>query len=510
LLVAPAVLLGPRPHDALAPILGASAAERQCGAHVQYIGAMEAVDLAYAGIARQAELIAAGEVSSRELVELYLGRIARHDGRLGAFRVVLAERVLLEADQADARRAAGAPRPLLGVPIAVKDNIDVAGELTTYGTDANDEPARADAEVVRRMREAGALVIGKTHVPELELWPFTETATFGVTRNPWDLAHTPGGSSGGSAAAVAAGLVGAALGSDGAGSIRIPAAWCSLFGLKPQRGRVSLAPRTGHWYGMSVNGVLTRGVADAALFHDVASGTGDLDSDRPPAPEQPFAQAAATPPARLRVAISQSVPFGVISKLDGDAERALGETAELLRSLGHEVVHEDPDYGYDAIQAVLARYLRGAYDDARALPHPERLERRTKAFARLGGLIPPALMQRALAGEPQLARRIGAVLERNDVLVTPATASPPPRIGALQGRGALWTLNTVAGWVPYNGVWNATGQPAASVPAGFGADGLPRAVQIVGRPNDEATLLSLAAQIESESRWSEKRPPAFS
>ncbi|HTA15627.1 MAG TPA: amidase family protein, partial [Solirubrobacteraceae bacterium] len=180
---------------------------------------MDATDLAFTGIAGQAQMIARGEVSSRELVELYLKRIERFDGQLNAFRVVLAERALLEADQADARRGAGGERPLLGVPIAVKDDIDVAGEITALGTNAHDgSPKTADAEVVRRLREAGAIVIGKTNVPELCIWPFTETPTFGATRNPWDLQRAPGGSSGGSGAAVAAGLIGAALGSDGAGS----------------------------------------------------------------------------------------------------------------------------------------------------------------------------------------------------------------------------------------------------------------------------------------------------
>jgi amidase len=470
---------------------------------------VDAADLAYAGIARQAQLIASGEITSRELVELYLERIARHDATLNAFRVVFAERALLEADQAQARLGAGGERPLLGVPIAVKDDIDVAGEVTAWGTNAFGGPAAADAEVVRRLREAGAVIIGKTHVPELTLWPFTETATYGATRNPWDLQRAPGGSSGGSAAAVAAGLVGAALGSDGAGSIRIPAAWSGLFGLKPQRGRVSMAPRPRAWHGLSVNGMLTRSVADTALFLDAASGATDVDADHPPATAISYASAAATPPGPLRVAISRKVPFGVISRLDAGAARALSDTAELLRSLGHEVVEEDPDYGPDAIQAVLVRYLRGCHDDARGLPHPERLERRTKGMARLGGLIPPQILERALAGEGALAARLNGVLERNHVLVTPATASPPPRIGALQGRGALWTLNAVAGWVPYNGVWNVTGQPAASVPAGFGEDGLPRAVQLVGRPNDEATLLSLAGQIEAERPWAQVRPPEF-
>jgi amidase len=470
---------------------------------------MQPTDLAYAGISRQAQLIAAGEISSRELIELYLQRIARHDTQLNAFRVVLGERALLEADQADARRGAGGERPLLGVPIAVKDDIDVAGEPTCLGTNAHGGPASADAEVVRRLREAGAVIIGKTNVPELCLWPVTETATFGATRNPWDPQRAPGGSSGGSAAAVAAGLVGAALGSDGAGSIRIPSAWCGLFGLKPQRGRVSMAPRPRAWHGLSVNGVLTRSVADTALFHDVASGAIATDVDRVPAPDVPFSQSVATTPGRLRIAYSRSVPFGALSKLDDAAARAFQETIELLRSLGHELVERDPDYGLDAIPALLARYLRGAHDDAAALAHPERLERRTRGFARLGGLIPSALFERAMAREAELRRRLNLVLEQQEVLMTPAVASPAPPIGKLQGRGAVWTLNTVAGWVPYNGVWNVTGQPAASVPAGFSPAGLPQAVQLVGRPGDEATLLSLAAQMESARPWAQERPAGF-
>jgi amidase len=305
-------------------------------------------------------------------------------------------------------------------------------------------------------------------------------------------------------------MVGAALGSDGAGSIRIPAAWCGLFGLKPQRGRISLAPRARAWHGLSVDGLLARRVADTALFHDVASGATEIDEDSAPPPAVPFAESAATAPGRLRIAFSTRMPPGVVAKLDVDAERALHETVELLRSLGHEVSEQEPDYGAGGMSEVITRYLRGIHDDARGVAHWERLERRTRGMARMGGLIPPALLQRSLAREDQFRSRLNRVLEANDVLMTPATAAPPPRIGQLHGRGAIWSLNAVAGWVPYNGVWNVTGQPAAAVPAGFGSDGLPRGVQIVARPNDEATLLSLAGQMEAERPWAHQRPADYS
>src|ERR687894_2522953 len=232
---------------------------------------MDRDELAFAGVARQAELVRAGEVSSRELVELYLERIERLDPQLNAFRTVMAERALVDAQQADARRGAGDDRPLLGVPMAVKDVEDVTGEVTRWGTDAFSTPAAQDSELVRRLRAAGAVVVGKTNCPELAIMGETEGPAFGITRNPWNTDRSPGGSSGGSAAAVAAGLCAAATASDGAGSIRIPASSCGLVGLKPQRDRVSLGALAGHWHGLSVAGFVTRTVEDTALLLDVAA-----------------------------------------------------------------------------------------------------------------------------------------------------------------------------------------------------------------------------------------------
>src|SRR3954451_22597658 len=254
---------------------------------------MDSDDLAFAGLARQADLVRAGEVSPVELVELHLRRIERLEPRLNAFRVVFAERALAEARQAEGRRGAGGERPLLGVPVAIKDNVDVAGEHTSMGSHAYGPPAQADAEVVRRLKAAGAIVIGKTMLSELAIWPWTEPAAWGMTRNPWAVdERTAGGSSGGSGSAVAAGMVGAAYASDGGGSIRIPASVAGLFGLKPQRGRVSLMPHPQHWHGLSQAASVTRRVLDSALWLDAVAGPAAGDAHSAPPPERPFAEAA--------------------------------------------------------------------------------------------------------------------------------------------------------------------------------------------------------------------------
>ncbi|HEY8809614.1 MAG TPA: amidase [Solirubrobacterales bacterium] len=463
-------------------------------------------EIAFAGAAKQAEMVRAGEASPTELVRLYLDRIERLDPQLNSFRVVLAERALLEAEQAEARLKGGDERPLLGVPIALKDEVDLAGELSTHGTDAYPDPAPADCEMVRRLREAGAIVVGKTHLPELAICGFTESATWGVTRNPWDPQRTPGGSSGGSAAAVAAGLVPIASASDGGGSIRIPASSCGLFGLKPQRGRVSLAPLVEHWNGLSAAGCLSRSVLDTALWLDVVSG-GSADPEAPQPPERPFVESARTSPGRLRIAYSTAPPRAAAPPTVSDiAKNAVAETAELLRSLGHETAQRDPDWGGIG-NNIAPRYLRGVAEDVATVPRPERLERRTRGFGRIGGLITDGMFERAMRGRRADAARVNAIFADHDVLMTPVMGGTALPVRRWEGRGALWTILGMSRFYPYCVPWNHLGNPAMSVPAGFAADGMPLAVQIVGRLGDEATLLSLAAQLEAERPWADKRPP---
>jgi amidase len=457
---------------------------------------MDRDDLAFAGAARQADMIRRGEVSSRELVELYLGRIERIDRELNAFRVVTGERAMVDAAQADARRGAGDDRPLLGVPIAVKDTEDFGGELTTWGTAAYGGPAQRDNEFVARLRAAGAVILGKTNLPELAIMGTTEGPAFGITRNPWNTDRTPGGSSGGSAAAVAAGLCAAATASDGAGSIRIPASCCGLVGLKPQRDRVSPESLDGHWYGLSVLGFLTRTVADTALLLDVAA-------SQPP--ERLYTTSAARPPARLRVALSLKTPFPPVP-VQQSVQASIDAVADSLRALGHEVVEADPPYGR-ATDALLPRYFAGIAQDAARMARPARLQRRTRGFARMGGLVPGGLLDKAMRDEATHAARIGELFRDYDLLLTPVSTRPPVDAAQWEGLSAARTMIGMARAYPFTGIWNMTGQPAIAIPAPPTSEGLPVGAQLVAPADGEPLLLSVAAQLESELRWAERRPP---
>ena len=456
-------------------------------------------ELAFAGAGQQARLLVEGAITAPTLVDMYLNRIAALDPILRCYRVVMADSARLQAAEAQDRLDAGERLPLLGVPIAIKDDVDIAGQVTAYGSAAHGPARTRDAEVVRLLRAAGAVVLGKTAVPEMMIWPFTETVTYGATRNPYNTDLTPGGSSGGSGAAVAAGLAALALGSDGMGSIRIPSTWCGLFGIKPQRDRVPLAPHDDAWNGLSVNGPLARTVEDAALFLDATTTL--------PGPEGGYIGAARRPPGRLRIALSTKVPAPLLARV-GRAQRcAVSEAGALLRELGHQVVERDPDYPPAALYAqALPRYFRGARDDVAMLPHPERLDPRTRSFARVGRLFSDRRMRRIRAAEGELTARILSIFDDVDVVITPGTATGPSRIGAYQRRGAIATLALVSGRVPFQAMANVTGQPAAVVPWGQESSGVPTSIQLVGRPCDEDTLVSLSAQIEQARPWGQRRP----
>jgi len=445
-------------------------------------------------------MLADRELTAPELLEVYLERITRLDSHLRCYRVVLSDSARYEAAAAQERLDAGERLPLLGVPVAIKDDVDVADEVTAYGSSAHGPAVTSDADVVRRLRAAGAVIIGKTNVPELMIFPYTESLTFGATRNPWNLKRTPGGSSGGSAAAVAAGLAPLALGSDGGGSIRIPAAWCGLFGLKPQRDRIPLEPREDVWHGLSVNGPIARSVMDAALFLDATTTV--------PGPEGQFVAAAARGPGKLRIALSTKVPTPLPTRVGKQQLAAVDQAGALLRDLGHEVITRDPEYPSTTFFSnFLPRYLCGICDDADAQAYPDRLEARTRNLARAGSFFSDRRMAAVRAAEASLSGRIQSIFDDVDVVVTPGTATGPSRIGAYQRRGAVWTLLAVAQRIPYQPIWNLTGQPAAVVPWDFDGDRLPLALQLVARPYDEATLLSLSAQIEAARPWAHRRPP---
>lgn len=456
------------------------------------------------GLTADSGRLARGEITSTELVRHSLDRIAAD--RLGAFRVVRADAALAEAEAADRRRAEekGPVPPLLGLPVAVKDDVDVAGETTPFGCEGAHQPKERDSEVVRRLREAGAVIVGKTTTSEIGQWPTGETLSFGAARNPWNPDHTPGGSSAGSAIAVATGMVSAAVGSDGAGSVRIPAAWSGLVGIKPQRGRISTWPHLDPFYGLAVYGPLARTVADAATLLDVLTGDHPEDIVCPPAPTGTFAEAAAREPGRLRIAVSFRTPIGVPAKVDPQIKAAVLRMAKVLKDLGHEVFSADPGYGLVGLSFLprattgVADWLDGVPD---ACPEP-----RTVTEAKLGKLIGSRFVDGAQRREPALGRRVGRIFDRADVVLTPTTAQLPLRIGSIDGKGWWTTGNAITAACPFCWAWNVLGWPGVNVPAGLSAEGLPIGAQLLGRENDEATLISLAAQLETVERWQDRRP----
>jgi len=466
-------------------------------------------ELAFAGLRGQAELLAGGQVSSVELVELALGRIEAAQATLNAFRCVRAHAALEEAREADRRLAAGERAPLLGLPVAIKDDTDLSGETTEFGCPGSFEPKTEDSEVVKRLRAAGAVIVGKTTTPELGQWPITEGPAFGVTRNPWSLGHTPGGSSGGSAAAVAAGLVPAALGSDGLGSIRIPAAWTHLVGIKPQRGRVSTWPYPDAFNGLTCVGPLTRSVADAALLLDAAAGNHPEDRDKPVPPPEPYLRAAerADPGRPLRIALSLNPPFTVFPvRLDAGVRAAVERLAGALAGLGHVVELADPSYGVLGA-GVIPRSVDGlAWWLRDQLPDVESLDKRTREGAALGRRLGGPVLKLGRALEGPMRWQVGRIFRRFEVVLAPTTARPPMPVGTIDGLSGWQTDKTMISYCPWTWPWNATGWPAVNVPAGLTEEGLPVGAQLMGPESGEPQLIALAAQLEAVERWPERRP----
>ena len=426
---------------------------------------------------------------------------------LNAFRVVLAESALADATEADRRRAAGGTAPLLGIPIAVKDDVDVAGVPTAFGTEGYVRPATQDAEVVRRLKAAGAVIVGKTNCCELGQWPFTSGPGFGHTRNPWSRRHTPGGSSGGSAAAVAAGLVTAAIGSDGAGSVRIPAAWTHLVGIKPQRGRISSWPLPESFNGITVNGVLARTVADAALVLDAASG--NVEGDRHKPPQLTASDYVGIAPGPLTIALSTRFPYTFFrARLHPEILAATQTVAKQLELLGHNVVSGNPDYGLRLSWNFLARSTAGLVEWQERLPEVK-WDRRTVSNFRTGHVLGQAVLRGARRNEAADQRQVGSIFDIVDVVLAPTTAQPPPLARSFDKLGPMGTDRAIIAACPVTWPWNVLGWPSINVPAGFTSDGLPIGVQLMGPANSEGMLISLAAELEAVCGWATKQPKVW-
>jgi amidase len=474
-------------------------------------------DLMFRPASELAALVRSREISARELVQCSLARIAELNPTLNAFVQIDGDRALAAADEV----GPGDERPFAGVPIAIKNNRPVEGLRLTYGCSlmAN-HVSEYDHNVTRRLKQAGFVIVGTTTLPEYAILPTTEARLFGPTRNPWDLQRTPGGSSGGAAAAVAAGMVPVAQGSDGGGSIRIPAACCGLVGLKPSRGRISPSPDLGDSL-LSIDGVLTRTVAETAAILDVLAGYEMGDATWAPRPFEPFASSVASGlgldrPGRLRIAAT-TLPPTADAVVDPMCSRAVGRAAELLRSLGHEVEEVDPPWQEEGLREQFGAVfsiqiaLSIAYSGRIGGREPTAQDMEPMSWAIFSMVKQLDAMQGAgVTGQLKaFARRLVSFLAPYDALLTPALAERPLALGTLDTAAPdpMATFTRSGLFTPFTAVFNATGQPSISVPLFEGEDGLPLAVQIAGRPAGEANLLALAAQLEQAHPWADRRAP---
>jgi amidase len=459
-----------------------------------------------------AQMVRTGEISARELVETSLERIEELNPGLNAFVEVDAERALATADGIAPRDE----RPFAGVPVAIKNNRPVQGLRLTYGCSLmSDYVCDYDHNITRRLKDAGFVIVGTTTLPEYGILPTSEARLFGPTRNPWDRERTPGGSSGGAAAAVTAGMVPVAHGNDGGGSVRIPAACCGLVGLKPTRGRISPAPELGD-SSLGIDGMLTRTVADTAAILDVLAGYESGDATWAPPPSEPFAASAARAPGRLRIAATTlpPIPDAVVDPI---CRRAVDDAAELLRSLGHEVEEVTPPWQIEGLSELFGAVfsvhisLSIAYSGMVAGREPTAGDMEPMSWA-IYSMVKKLGAVESMAAVVQLqshTRRLVNFLEPYDALLTPALAERPLPLGTLDtaAEEPLSTFTRSGLFTPFTPVFNASGQPGISVPLYHGEDGLPLGVQLVGRPAGEGGLLALAAQLEEAQPWAERRAP---
>jgi amidase len=454
--------------------------------------------------AQQAAAVRAGDVSARDLVEASLAEIERRDGEIGAFVALAADRALAEAD----RVHPGDPRPLCGVPIALKDLLSAsAGLPTTHGSRAlGDWLADHDTHHLRRLREAGAIVIGKTNSPELGLRPVSENDRYGATRNPWDPRLSAGGSSGGSAAAVAAGMVELAEGNDLGGSLRIPASCCGVVSLKPSRGRISMGPDYSDvTHGAGVDGVLTRTTLDTAIALDVMAGYEPGDHHWLPAPERPYAQIAREPAARMRVRVAVDAPFGV--PVDDEPRAAARRAADALAALGHEVSEGAPAWDDEGFPPAWSTFVTGAMQHLVAVLErlhgrpldPGALEPATRAWLLDSPRVELVDYLEAHEWLGAFSRRLLADWPPDVVLLTPTLTRLPAQAEAMSA-GAGVTDDALRFSVLLR-VWNVTGQPAISLPFHATADGIPVGVQLIAPPGRDDLLIALAAALEEAAGW---------
>jgi amidase len=462
----------------------------------------------------QAAAVRSREVSPTELVEHALRRVEALDAGLGAFLTVTPERALAGARRAERRlRDGGGLPPLLGVPTAVKDLNNTAGVRTTFGsTVLADNVPTVDDAVVTRLAQAGTVSIGKTNTPEFGFPCYTDNALVGPARCPWDPGRLAGGSSGGAAVAVAAGMLPVAQGGDGGGSIRIPASINGLVGLKPSRGRVSNAPLGGDVTGLGTNGPLARTVRDAAALLDAMAGpvTGDPAWAPPLPPGETFLGAADRPVGRLRIGRYLESPTAEAG-LEPAVQKAFDDAARLLEELGHEVEEVPPGL---LGPEVLPAFERVWTLSGTLLPvPPERvgeLRPLTRELRARGLALSAQQAMEALTALRLFARRFVTATDRYDVLLAPVTTMTPRPLGWFDadGDGAA-DFERQKRYAAFTALFNVTGQPAVSVPLHWTDDGLPVGTMLVGRPADEVTLLSLAAQLEAAHPWAHRHPPSW-